>query len=141
MYSIGEVAQLTGITAFTLRYYEKIGILPKPRRLDGKHNGIRRYDDQDLRFIQFIHGLKDTGMKLADIAAIAEDGCLLTETNRDKNNDIQGTLLKRIEIIDEHIHQMEQQMKQMEAVKAIAKEKRAFYSALLKEQASEELES
>ena len=28
MYSIGEISKMTGITAFTLRYYEKIGVLP-----------------------------------------------------------------------------------------------------------------
>ncbi|WP_231884623.1 MerR family DNA-binding transcriptional regulator [Paenibacillus elgii] len=32
MYSISDIARLSGITAFTLRYYEKIGVLPKPRR-------------------------------------------------------------------------------------------------------------
>ncbi|UUZ78796.1 MerR family DNA-binding transcriptional regulator [Paenibacillus sp. P26] len=32
---------LTGITAYTLRYYEKIGVLPKPRRLNGQDAGIR----------------------------------------------------------------------------------------------------
>ena len=82
MYSIGEMSKLTGITAFTLRYYEKIGVLPGPSR----QNGIRRYDEQDLQFIRFIHGLKETGMGLEDIAAIAEDGCLLnlSENNADK---------------------------------------------------------
>jgi DNA-binding transcriptional MerR regulator len=83
MYSIGQISKLTGITAFTLRYYEKIGLLPKPHLLDGKQNGVRRYDDQDLRFIRFIHGLKQTGMKLEDIAAFTEDGCLLNQKDQE----------------------------------------------------------
>ncbi|PUA39297.1 hypothetical protein C8Z91_10140 [Paenibacillus elgii] len=64
MYSISDIARLSGITAFTLRYYEKIGVLPRPRRQGGKEAGIRQYDDSDLRLIRFIHGLKQTGMKL-----------------------------------------------------------------------------
>lgn len=64
MYTISEIARLTGISAYTLRYYEKIGVLPDPTRQEGRKNGIRRYSDQDLRFIRFIHGLKQTGMKL-----------------------------------------------------------------------------
>ncbi len=131
MYSIGEVSRLTGITAFTLRYYEKIGLLPKPQRQGGKKNGIRRYDDQDLRFIRFIHGLKQTEMKLEDIATFVEDGCLLMQNDRDI--DINDTLLKRIGILDRHIAQLEQQMKQLEIVKTIAQDKRIFYSTMLKE--------
>ncbi|GFZ92715.1 hypothetical protein GCM10008018_43980 [Paenibacillus marchantiophytorum] len=45
MYSISDISKLIGITAYTLRYYEKIGLLPNPKRLDGKQYGIRRYDD------------------------------------------------------------------------------------------------
>lgn len=134
MYSISEISKLTGITAYTLRYYEKMGLLPNPYRLDGKPNGVRRYNDQDLRFIQFIYGLKQTGMKLKDITLFAEDGCLLTQ-NDQEIEDIQGTLHKRIEILDKHINLLEQQMKQLENVKTLAHEKRTFYSAMLNKQA------
>ncbi|WP_234490053.1 MULTISPECIES: MerR family transcriptional regulator [Paenibacillus] len=78
MYAISELAKLTGITAFTLRYYEKIGVLPKPRRHNGEGAGIRTYSEADLQMIRFIHGLKLSGMKLEDIAGFTGDGCLLT---------------------------------------------------------------
>jgi DNA-binding transcriptional MerR regulator len=129
MYSISEISKLTGITAFTLRYYESIGLLPKPQRLDGKQNGIRRYDDQDLRFIRFIYGLKQTGMKLEDIASFSEDGCLLTQ--KDQNMDTQSILHKRIEILDHHIDKLEEQIKQLETLKAIAYDKKALYTDML----------
>lgn len=130
MYSIGEMSRLTGITAFTLRYYEKIGVLPGP----GRQNGIRRYNEQDLKFIRFIHGLKETGMGLEDIAAIAEDGCLLSlsDDSDDKVN-IHVTLEKRIRILEQHISKLDQHMKQLESVKAVAQEKMAFYSEMLRE--------
>jgi DNA-binding transcriptional MerR regulator len=127
MYSIGEAARLTGITAFTLRYYEKVGVLPDPRR----QAGIRRYDEQDLQYIRFIHGLKQTGMSLEDIAAFTEDGCLLSPR---KDIDLNGTLHKRIHKLNQHIEQLEQQIRQLETVKEIALEKSTFYSEMLNDQ-------
>lgn len=128
MYSIGEIARITGITAFTLRYYEKIGVIPKPVRLGGS----RRYSGEDLRYIRFIHGLKQTGMSLEDIAAFTADGCLLALNQEEKSLD--SVLHKRTEILERHIDQLEQQIKRLEAVKALASEKRAYYSALLERQ-------
>ncbi|MCM3268438.1 MerR family transcriptional regulator [Paenibacillus elgii] len=96
MYSISDIARLSGITAFTLRYYEKIGVLPRPRRQGGKEAGIRQYDDSDLRLIRFIHGLKQTGIKLEDIMVFVKDGCLLAEQG-ETDFDVDGTLQKRIE--------------------------------------------
>ena len=43
--TIGEVAQEAGIRPSALRYYESVGVLPKPER----RNGRRRYDDEVLR--------------------------------------------------------------------------------------------
>ncbi|MFD1774056.1 MerR family transcriptional regulator [Paenibacillus rhizophilus] len=133
MYSISEVSKLTGITAFTLRFYEKAGILPNPPRKDGKENGRRRYDDQDIRFIRFIHGLKQTGMKLEDIASFVEDGCLLNPDGKEIP-DIRDSLHKRMDILDKHIDWLEQQMKQLEQVKTVALEKKTYYSAMLNDQ-------
>lgn len=125
------MSKLTGITAFTLRYYEKVGVLPAP----GRQNGIRRYNEQDLQFIRFVHGLKETGMGLEDIAAIAEDGCLLSwsDDGADRTN-IHATIEKRLRILEQHIGKLDLHMKQLEAVKAVAQEKMAFYSELLRGQ-------
>ncbi|BBH22870.1 putative HTH-type transcriptional regulator YyaN [Paenibacillus baekrokdamisoli] len=132
MYSIGEMSKLTGITAFTLRYYEKVGVLPQPSR----QNGVRRYDDQDLQFIRFIHGLKETGMGLEDIAAFTEDGCLLhqSKVDEDEHEGIREVLQKRLLILNQHIVKLEQHMRQLEKVKAVAQEKTAYYSLRLQEQ-------
>jgi Predicted transcriptional regulators len=132
MYSISEIARLSGISAFTLRYYEKIGVLPSPRRHDGKQAGFRRYNESDLRFIRFVHGLKQTGMKLEDIVDFTNDGCLVT-AQEEGDVDIDGMLGKRIEILSRHIEELDQRMKQLEAVKEIAMDKRKYYSELLSE--------
>jgi len=124
MYTISEISNLTGISAFTLRYYEKIEVLPNPRR----KNGIREYSEQDLQFILFINGLKKTGMKLEDIAKFSEDGCLLSQT---EESIISETLLKRIDILTEHLESLEQQLSDVLAVKKVAEEKKSLYIEML----------
>jgi DNA-binding transcriptional MerR regulator len=129
MYSIGEVSRLTGITVFTLRYYEKIGLIPNPCRQDGKHNGKRQYNESEVQFIRFINGLKQTGMKLEEIGKFAEDGCLLTK----KDVNISGSLSMRIDVLEQHIENLEQQIKQMETVLDISRQKRNIYCTLLQQ--------
>ncbi|MGD8189647.1 MerR family transcriptional regulator [Brevibacillus ginsengisoli] len=130
-YLIGEASNLTGIPASTLRYYEKIGLLTKPHSQDGNKYGIRRYHEEDLRLIRFIHGLKQTGMKLEDIALFMKDGCLLTINEQEI--DIQETLCNRIGILDTHIEKLEEQIRLLEKVLSTAKEKRTYYDDRLKE--------
>ncbi|RUT35493.1 MerR family transcriptional regulator [Paenibacillus zeisoli] len=126
MYTIGDVSRLTGISAFTLRYYEKIGVLPAPGRKDGK----RLYEEEDLRFIRFIHGLKQTGMSLGDIAIFAEEGCILSS---DLPGDILATLQKRTTLLEQHIEHLEQQVKQLEEVKKVARTKKNFYETMIQD--------
>lgn len=63
-YSIKETAERTGIPEDTIRYYEKIGLLPRAQR---KGNSHRIYSDQDLETMKLISCLKKTGMSLDDI--------------------------------------------------------------------------
>ncbi len=60
---IGDLAEKSGLSADTLRYYEKIGLLPKPLRDAG---GRRVYDQTILRWIDFLDRLKATGMGIRD---------------------------------------------------------------------------
>ncbi|MCA9976226.1 MAG: MerR family transcriptional regulator, partial [Anaerolineales bacterium] len=59
--TIQEVAEMTGLTAHTLRYYEKIGLLES---IDRHGNGHRRYDEADLGWIHFLKLLRGTGMPI-----------------------------------------------------------------------------
>lgn len=61
--TIGEFSVITGISAYTLRYYEKKGLLRVGR--DGI--GRRDYSEDDIEWVKFIRRLKDTGMLLRDI--------------------------------------------------------------------------
>lgn len=65
MYSIQEVCQKTGLSAHTLRYYEKEGLL---RGICRSRGGFRQYSDDDLESLGLICCLKNTGMTLQEIA-------------------------------------------------------------------------
>jgi DNA-binding transcriptional MerR regulator len=64
---IGELADMTGTTAPAIRYYEEIGLLPDPRRV----NGQRRYDD-DVRLLTFIRRCRDFDFPLDQVRGLVE---------------------------------------------------------------------
>lgn len=63
-YKISEIAELTSLTTYTLRYYEKEGLLWDVHRSE---NGQRYYTEKDVEMIQVIDCLKKTGMSIEDI--------------------------------------------------------------------------
>jgi DNA-binding transcriptional MerR regulator len=65
---ISELAERTGLSAHTIRYYERIGLLPYATRNQAKH---RDYDASILAWIEFLGRLKTTGMPLRDMLAYA----------------------------------------------------------------------
>lgn len=69
MYSINEVAEICEVTAHTLRFYDKEGLLPFVGR-NGAGNRI--FTDQDLTLIKVICCLKNTGMSIKDIKKYIE---------------------------------------------------------------------
>ncbi|GEK19901.1 MerR family transcriptional regulator [Cellulomonas xylanilytica] len=68
-YRIAEVADLVGVPATTLRYYEDIGLVDQPAR---GSNGYRSYDDADLARLRFITATKNLGIPLADVAELVQ---------------------------------------------------------------------
>lgn len=68
-YTISEVVALTGLTAYTLRWYERIGLMP---HIDRSHTGQRRYTNRDLDWLHLVGKLRLTGMPVADMVRYAE---------------------------------------------------------------------
>jgi len=66
---IGELAQETGISTKTIRYYEDIKLLPAPSR---EPNGYRTYEDESVERLLFIRDAQATGLTLAEIASILD---------------------------------------------------------------------
>ncbi|MER7520928.1 MerR family transcriptional regulator [Streptomyces sp. NPDC126499] len=68
-FTISEVAALTGLSAHTLRWYERIGLMP---HVDRSHTGQRRFTRRDLDWLAFVGKLRLTGMSVADMVRYAE---------------------------------------------------------------------
>ncbi len=68
MYSIGEVCEISGLSARTVRYYEELELLPGVRRRNG---GRRVYGDGELERLRFIQRLKTLGLSLAEIRGLS----------------------------------------------------------------------
>ena len=72
--TISEVCKKCGLTADTLRYYEKAGLLPKVTRTSG---GIRNYTEYDCNWIDFIKCMRDAGVQvdaLVEYVRLFEEG-------------------------------------------------------------------
>jgi DNA-binding transcriptional MerR regulator len=63
-YTIDEAAHQSGVSAHTLRYYERIGLLDPIGRATSGH---RRYRDGDLGMVRFLSLLRRTGMPIRDM--------------------------------------------------------------------------
>ena len=64
--NIGEVVRLIGLSEHTVRYYEKVGLLPPIRRDAG---GNRLFTPEDLRWPEFLVKLRQTGCRCARCTA------------------------------------------------------------------------
>jgi DNA-binding transcriptional MerR regulator len=67
--SISDAARASGVSAHTLRYYERAGLLDP---VDRAASGHRRYAEEDLARIQFLTKLRSTGMPIRQIREYAE---------------------------------------------------------------------
>ncbi|RII17308.1 HTH-type transcriptional regulator AdhR [Streptomyces sp. YIM 130001] len=102
-YTISEVVAITHLSAHTLRWYERIGLMP---HIDRSQTGQRRFTNKDLDWLAFVGKLRLTGMPVADMVRYAEmvrEGDhtyearqeLLERTRRDVQHriaELQGTL-------------------------------------------------
>jgi DNA-binding transcriptional MerR regulator len=64
---IQELAQVTGVSAKTIRYYEEIGLLPEPARTE---NNYRQYDESDAERLRLIVGARRLDLSLEEIREV-----------------------------------------------------------------------
>jgi MerR family mercuric resistance operon transcriptional regulator len=69
--SIGELSRLSGVNIETIRYYERVKMLPAPPRTAG---GRRIYAARDLRILVFIRRARELGFSLGQIRALLKLG-------------------------------------------------------------------
>nr|WP_280169353.1 MerR family transcriptional regulator [Priestia megaterium]MDH3183564.1 MerR family transcriptional regulator [Priestia megaterium]MDH3183604.1 MerR family transcriptional regulator [Priestia megaterium] len=127
MYSIGETAELTGFTADTLRYYEKIGLLPRATR---KSNGLRVYSKDDVHLLKFLYCLKQTGLPLEEMGEFIQEGQVFeNEFSPTEQNYL--SINKRIQILSKHLKKMEEQRRNIDTVINLTVKKLHFYEELV----------
>ncbi|WP_299635788.1 helix-turn-helix domain-containing protein [uncultured Ruegeria sp.] len=68
-YPIGAMSKHTGVNIETIRYYERIGIMPKPDRTAG---GNRQYNHDQLKRLSFIKRSREIGFSIEEIRALLE---------------------------------------------------------------------
>lgn len=66
--NIRKVTELTGMTADTIRYYEKIGMIPPIKRVSGI-SGIRQFDEDDVKWIDFVKHMREAGLSVDALVA------------------------------------------------------------------------
>lgn len=66
-FRISELAGAAGVHVETIRYYQGIGLLPRPRR---EHGRIRRYAADDLKRVRFIKRAQALGFSLEEVAVL-----------------------------------------------------------------------
>ena len=115
-FQIGEVADRTGVTQRTLRFYEEKGLLRPPERMDG---GFRLYSETDVTRIGYIKQLQDLlGFTLSEIKDMVEAEDLLQQMSATRRPDrelnerlqrsdqILGALTKQLDVVDHKVEHL-----------------------------------
>ncbi|GBG96716.1 MerR family transcriptional regulator [Lactococcus termiticola] len=101
-YKISEIADLTGFSVATLRYYEEIGLI-KPQR---NQSNYRSFSEQDLSWLEFIQKAKATGMsldKILEYSHLREQGDSTIEARLLLLDEQEGLLQAKIQELQGHI--------------------------------------
>jgi len=99
-YHIGEVTKLLGISADTLRYYEKIGLLPPISRTD---SGIRVYDTRDISRLRFIRRAQKMQFSLKEIAELLK----MREDPQHARDEVRILTRSKLSEVEEHLDDLQ----------------------------------
>ena len=114
--SIEEAAQRTGLTAHTLRYYERVGLIAPVPRAPG---GQRRYAAADMAWIEFLLRLRTTNMPIAKMQAFAQLRSAGDATVMDRRLMLElhlADVLAHIETMQQSVHALQDKIKHYRAL-------------------------
>ncbi|MFO7982297.1 MAG: MerR family transcriptional regulator [Desulfuromonadales bacterium] len=126
---IGELAQKLGITTRTIRYYEEIGLMGHPERLEG---GTRMYTREDILRLKFILKMKNLGITLREMQELAEN----YDENYDEYENFDRITPRLLEILDQHIHKVDEKISALSSLRKDIVDYRSRIINVLKEQAA-----
>jgi len=118
--NIREFAEHTGLTAHTLRYYERVGLMGHVGR---ESNGHRVYGPQDSQWVTFLHHLRETGMPIREMQRY----CALREQG-------DATVASRLALLERHAEKVAAQLRSQHEHLARLRETVAAYQAKLARQ-------
>lgn len=98
-YSIADTCSRTGLSADTLRYYERIGLLRRVARNAGGH---RRYNDGELRSLRFIRRAQAMDFSLAEIGELLR----LREAAGDVRGDVRSLTELKLTAVEQRIAEL-----------------------------------
>ena len=115
-YSIGEFSKIVGLSDYTLRFYEKEGLI----KVNRDDNNVRIYSDENKFWIESLLHLKNTGMSLKDMKQFAmwghmgdktmEERLALLKKHRKKVVEDLEKLRQSLEHLDNKIHFYENEL-------------------------------
>jgi DNA-binding transcriptional MerR regulator len=112
-YTIQQVVERTGLTAHTLRYYERIGLICDIARDVG---GRRRFTAADMVWLEFLMRLRGTGMPIAAMLHYAE-----------LRRQGEVTHAERAAMMEAHLHAVEQQIARLQELAVFVADKVRWY--------------
>jgi DNA-binding transcriptional MerR regulator len=131
---IGEVAERTGVTQRTLRFYEEKGLLQPPSRLDG---GFRLYSEDDVTRVERIKRLQTLlGFTLADIKEMVEAEEIKTQLRAEYRRDAEiaerrAKILRAVEVTQRQVAVIDQKLQALIEMKTHLEEKLVQYEGWL----------
>ena len=133
---IGEVAERTGVTQRTLRFYEEKGLLKPPTRMDG---GFRLYSEQDVHRVEQVRRLQNLlGVTLAEIKEMVDAQEVLQELKAQYRPEAdvaekRRQLLKATEVVEKQYIIVRQKAEQMEEMKGQLEERLKLFERWMSE--------
>ncbi|MBN7772350.1 MerR family transcriptional regulator [Clostridium aminobutyricum] len=108
--TITEASQKYDISADTLRYYERIGLIPPVNR---NANGIRNYTEEDCNWVQFIKCMRGAGLSievLAEYVALFQQGTSTTQVRKELLIEQRKQLMDRILEMQETLERLDKKI-------------------------------
>jgi DNA-binding transcriptional MerR regulator len=118
--TVQQAADKTGLSGHTIRYYERIGLIPSIERAP---NGHRRYSADDIGWIEFLKCLRSTGMPIAEMQRYVE-----------LEQDGDATLPGRLALLEAHRRRIKAKMRELNNFLERIEGKIGYYQEMKKQQ-------
>lgn len=105
--TIGEVARQAGVSVQTVRYYERRGMLPAPRRAE---SGYRKYPPETVSAIRFVRRAQHLGFTLAEVEE------LRALRDRRDHQPVHAMAIRRLEGVEQDLRRLAQAKEKLQAL-------------------------